>query len=62
MREGKRAADRAAAAVGPRRLATGPTARGDDRVLYVTTGYRLVALNAKTGAVIPASAKTASSI
>ena len=22
--------------------------RGDDRVLYVTTGYRLVALNAKT--------------
>ena len=24
--------------------------RGDDRVVYVTTGYRLVALNAKTGA------------
>src|ERR1700731_2696889 len=23
--------------------------KGDDRVLYVTTGYRLVALNAKTG-------------
>jgi len=27
--------------------------KGDDRVLYVTTGYRLVALNAKTGATIP---------
>src|SRR5262247_3923751 len=26
--------------------------RGDDRVLYVTTGYRLVALNAHTGATI----------
>ena len=28
---------------------TGPTARGDERILYVTTGYRLVELNAKTG-------------
>jgi quinoprotein glucose dehydrogenase len=28
--------------------------KGDERVLYVTTGYRLVALNAKTGAVVPA--------
>ena len=28
---------------------TGPTAR-DERILYVTPGYRLVALNAKTGA------------
>ena len=28
---------------------TGPTARGDERILYITTGYRLVALNAKTG-------------
>ncbi|MGD1096169.1 MAG: PQQ-binding-like beta-propeller repeat protein [Bryobacteraceae bacterium] len=27
--------------------------RGDDRVIYVTTGYRLVSLNAKTGALIP---------
>ena len=24
--------------------------KGDERILYVTTGYRLVALNAKTGA------------
>ena len=27
--------------------------KGDDRVIYVTTGYRLVELNAKTGAMIP---------
>ena len=26
---------------------------GDERILYVTTGYRLVELNAKTGAIIP---------
>ena len=26
--------------------------KGDERVLYITTGYRLVALNAKTGALI----------
>src|SRR5579871_3626194 len=31
--------------------------RGDDRVLYITTGYRLVALNAKTGALIPSFGK-----
>ena len=36
--------------------------KGDDRVIYVTTGYRLVALNAKTGVPRqPASATTASS-
>jgi quinoprotein glucose dehydrogenase len=27
--------------------------RGDERIIYVTTGYRLVELDAKTGAVIP---------
>src|SRR5205809_4576884 len=27
--------------------------KGDDRVIYVTTGYRLVALNAKTGVPVP---------
>jgi len=27
--------------------------KGDDRVIYVTTGYRLVSLNAKTGAPVP---------
>jgi len=31
--------------------------KGDDRVVYVTTGYRLIELNAKTGAVIPAFGK-----
>jgi len=31
--------------------------KGDDRVIYVTTGYRLVELNAKTGALINAFGK-----
>jgi quinoprotein glucose dehydrogenase len=48
MREGKRAA------VAPRQLSGRGVAywtdgKGDDRVLYITTGYRLVALNAKNG-------------
>src|SRR5947209_12574187 len=51
MREGKRAA------VAPRQLSGRGVSywtdgKGDDRVVYVTTGYRLVELNAKTGAVI----------
>ena len=51
MREGNRAA------VAPRQLSGRGVAywtdgRGDDRVIYVTTGYRLVALNAKNGAPI----------
>src|SRR5215470_10993392 len=51
-REGKRAA------VAPRQLSGRGVAywtdgKGDDRILYVTTGYRLVALNAKNGAMIP---------
>jgi quinoprotein glucose dehydrogenase len=49
MREGKRAA------VAPRQLSGRGVSywtdgRGDERVVYVTTGYRLVELNAKTGA------------
>ena len=32
------------------------------RILYVTPGYQLVALDAKTGAPVPASARAASSI
>jgi quinoprotein glucose dehydrogenase len=28
--------------------------KGDERILYITTGYRLIALNARTGAMIPA--------
>ena len=31
--------------------------KGDDRVLYVTPGYRLIALNAKTGALVPSFGK-----
>jgi quinoprotein glucose dehydrogenase len=31
--------------------------RGDDRVLYVTPGYRLIALDAKTGALVPSFGK-----
>src|SRR5262249_54931189 len=52
LREGKRAA------VSPRQLSGRGVSywtdgRGDERVIYVTTGYRLVELNAKTGQVIP---------
>jgi quinoprotein glucose dehydrogenase len=51
LREGKRAA------IAPRQLSGRGVGywtdgKGDERVLYVTTGYRLVALNAKNGAVI----------
>src|SRR6202795_4643965 len=56
LREGKRAA------VSPRQLSGRGVSywtdgRGDDRVIYVTTGYRLVELNAKTGAMIPSFGK-----
>jgi quinoprotein glucose dehydrogenase len=56
LREGKRAA------VAPRQLSGRGVSywtdgKGDERVLYVTTGYRLVSLNAKTGAVIPSFGK-----
>ncbi len=52
MREGKRAG------VAPRQLSGRGVSywtdgKGDDRVLFVTTGYRLVALNAHTGQPIP---------
>jgi quinoprotein glucose dehydrogenase len=51
LREGERAA------VAPRQLSGRGVSywtdgRGDDRIIYVTTGYRLVELNAKTGAMI----------
>jgi quinoprotein glucose dehydrogenase len=51
MREGLRAG------VAPRQLSGRGVSywtdgKGDERILYVTTGYRLVALNAKTGAMI----------
>lgn len=56
MREGNRAA------ISPRQLSGRGLAywtdgKGDDRVIYMTTGYRLVALNAHNGAVIPSFGK-----
>ena len=56
MREGKRAA------VSPRQLSGRGVSywtdgRGDERIVYITTGYRLVELNAKTGAVVPTFGK-----
>jgi quinoprotein glucose dehydrogenase len=56
LREGKRAA------VSPRQLSGRGVSywtdgRGDERIVYVTTGYRLVELNAKTGAVVPTFGK-----
>ena len=55
-REGNRAA------IAPRQLSGRGVSywtdgKGDERILYVTTGYRLVALNAKTGAMIPSFGK-----
>src|SRR5919198_1413184 len=52
MREGKRAA------VSPRQLSGRGVSywtdgKGDDRIVYVTTGYQLVELNAKNGAMVP---------
>jgi glucose dehydrogenase len=51
LREGKRAA------VAPRQLSGRGVSywtdgKGDERVIYITTGYRLVELNAKTGSLI----------
>jgi quinoprotein glucose dehydrogenase len=56
LREGTRAA------VSPRQLSGRGVAywtdgRGDERILYVTTGYRLVELNAKNGAMIASFGK-----
>ena len=49
LREGKRAA------IAPRQLSGRGVSywtdgKGDERIIYVTTGYRLIALNARTGA------------
>src|SRR5438128_11286598 len=51
LREGKRAA------VAPRQLSGRGVSywtdgKGDERVVYITTGYRLVELDAKTGAIV----------
>src|ERR671926_568599 len=55
-REGNRAA------IAPRQLSGRGVSywtdgKNDERVLYVTTGYRLIALNAKTGSPIPSFGK-----
>src|SRR5882762_232018 len=52
LREGQRAAN-AARQLSGRGVSYWTDGRGDERIIYVTTGYRLVELNAKTGAVIP---------
>src|SRR6202162_3841138 len=56
LREGNRAAI-APRQLSGRGLAFWTDGRGDDRVLYVTTGYRLVELNARTGAMISSFGK-----
>src|SRR3989338_5721052 len=50
-REGRRAASSPRQLSG-RGVAYWTDGKGDERVIYVTTGYRLVELNAKTGAMI----------
>ncbi len=52
LREGERAA-KAARQLSGRGVSYWTDGRGDERIIYVTTGYRLVELNAKTGAMIP---------
>src|SRR3979409_1266240 len=52
LREGKRAAD-APRQLSGRGVSYWTDGKGDERVIYITTGYRLVELNAKTGAQIP---------
>jgi quinoprotein glucose dehydrogenase len=49
MDEGERATRWAPRQLSGRGLAYWTDGKGDERVLYVTTGYRLVSLNAKTG-------------
>ena len=56
MREGNRAAI-APRQLSGRGLAFWTDGRGDDRVIYVTTGYRLVELNAKNGSAITSFGK-----
>src|SRR5437899_12805973 len=56
LREGKRAA------VAPRQLSGRGVSywtdgKGDERVIYITTGFRLVELNAKNGAIITSFCK-----
>src|SRR3989454_12446795 len=59
LREGKRAAN-APRQLSGRGVGYWTDGRGDERVLYVTTGYRLGALHAKTGATIHSFGKDGS--
>src|SRR6187549_3522609 len=52
MDEGERATRWAPRQLSGRGLSYWTDGRGDERIFYVTTGYRLVSLNAKTGAPI----------
>src|SRR4029453_10012772 len=56
LREGTRAAT-APRQLSGRGVSYWTDGKGDDRILYVTTGYRLVALNAKTGVPIQSFGK-----
>src|SRR3954471_11961665 len=56
LREGARAAN-APRQLSGRGVSYWSDNRGDDRILFVTTGYRLVALNAQTGAPIQSFGK-----
>src|ERR1041385_3523489 len=56
LREGRRAA-LAPRQLSGRGLAFWSDGRGDERVLYVTTGYRLIALNARNGHMITSFGK-----
>jgi quinoprotein glucose dehydrogenase len=56
LREGTRAAT-APRQLSGRGLSYWTDGRGDERVLYVTTGYRLISLNAKTGAPVASFGK-----
>jgi quinoprotein glucose dehydrogenase len=53
MDEGERATRWAPRQLSGRGLSYWTDGKGDERVIYVTTGYRLVSLNAKTGQPIP---------
>jgi len=57
MREGARAAN-APRQLSGRGVSYWSDGRGDDRILFVTTGFRLVALNAQTGAPIQGFGKS----
>ncbi|MEW6322075.1 MAG: PQQ-binding-like beta-propeller repeat protein [Acidobacteriota bacterium] len=57
MDEGERASRWAPRQLSGRGLSYWTDGRGDERIFYVTIGYRLVALNAKTGQPIPTFGK-----